>query len=83
MPFFCQYTVSNLRFALTVEPENEKIKQKLSWAQHQRQANLPTIPSTIGEELETNPFIRVDLPEIQVLCIAFMVFNHTLLQNKI
>lgn len=60
-----EYTVSNLRFALTVEPENEKMKQKLSWAQHQRQANLPTIPSTIGEELETNPFMRVDLPEIQ------------------
>ncbi|XP_008782702.2 hydroxyacylglutathione hydrolase cytoplasmic [Phoenix dactylifera] len=60
-----EYTVNNLRFALTVEPENEKIKQKLSWAQHQRQANLPTIPSTIGEELETNPFMRVDVAEIQ------------------
>ncbi|MQL79799.1 hypothetical protein Taro_012253 [Colocasia esculenta] len=65
---FCghEYTEKNLRFAATVEPENEKIQQKLSWSQHQRQANLPTIPSTIEEEFETNPFMRVDLPEIQI-----------------
>ena len=61
-----QYTVKNLQFALTVEPDNAKIQQKLSLAQQQRQAGLPTIPSTIEEEMETNPFIRVDLPEIQV-----------------
>nr|CAD1828898.1 unnamed protein product [Ananas comosus var. bracteatus] len=54
-----EYTEKNLRFALTVEPENEKISQKLSWAQHQRQDGLPTIPSTIGEEFETNPFMRL------------------------
>lgn len=61
-----QYTVKNLQFALTVEPDNARIQQKLSWAQQQRQAGLPTIPSTIEEELETNPFMRVDLPKIQV-----------------
>ncbi|KAK7833538.1 hydroxyacylglutathione hydrolase cytoplasmic [Quercus suber] len=60
-----EYTVKNLQFALTVEPDNVKIQQKLTWAQHQRQAGLATIPSTIEEELETNPFMRVDLPEIQ------------------
>lgn len=60
-----EYTVKNLQFALTVEPANEKIVQKLSWAQQQRQGNLPTIPSTIEDELETNPFMRVDLPELQ------------------
>ncbi|KAK4836684.1 hypothetical protein QYF36_026288 [Acer negundo] len=62
-----EYTVKNLQFALTVEPDNTKIQQKLSWAQQQRQAGLPTIPSTIEEEMETNPFIRVDLPELQKL----------------
>ncbi|KAF9595841.1 hypothetical protein IFM89_005327 [Coptis chinensis] len=62
-----EYTVKNLQFALTVEPDNEKIVQKLSWAQQQRQANLPTIPSTIQDEFETNPFMRVDIPELQVL----------------
>uniref|UniRef100_A0A7N0ZUQ3 hydroxyacylglutathione hydrolase n=1 Tax=Kalanchoe fedtschenkoi TaxID=63787 RepID=A0A7N0ZUQ3_KALFE len=60
-----EYTVKNLQFALTVEPENERISQKLAWAQRQRQGGLPTIPSTIGEEMETNPFMRVDLPEIK------------------
>ncbi|XP_072959464.1 hydroxyacylglutathione hydrolase cytoplasmic [Typha angustifolia] len=60
-----EYTKKNLQFALTVEPENEKISQKLLWAQHQHHAGLPTIPSSIGEEFETNPFMRVDLPEIQ------------------
>lgn len=61
-----QYTVKNLQFALTVEPENAKIAEKLLWAQNQRKSGSPTIPSTIAEELETNPFMRVDLPEIQV-----------------
>ncbi|RWR80528.1 hypothetical protein CKAN_00917100 [Cinnamomum micranthum f. kanehirae] len=60
-----EYTEKNLRFALTVDPDNAKTKEKLSWAQHQRQANLPTIPSSIGEEWETNPFMRVGIPELQ------------------
>ncbi|KAA8539720.1 hypothetical protein F0562_026412 [Nyssa sinensis] len=60
-----EYTVKNLQFALTVEPDNAKTVQKLSWAQHQRQAGLPTIPSTIEEEWQINPFMRVDLPELQ------------------
>lgn len=71
-----QYTEKNLKFALTIEPENEHIKQKYSWAQKQREANQPTIPSTIAEEFETNPFIRVDLPEIQVLICIYFLFNH-------
>lgn len=68
--------MKNLEFALTVEPNNEKIQQKLSWARQQRQANLPTIPSTLEEELETNPFMRVDNPEIQVIIsIRFTFLN--------
>ncbi|KAG0447664.1 hypothetical protein HPP92_028222 [Vanilla planifolia] len=60
-----EYTVNNLRFASTIEPYNEKISQKLQWAQQQRKANLPTIPSSIRDEFETNPFMRVDLPPLQ------------------
>ncbi|PWA57199.1 metallo-hydrolase/oxidoreductase superfamily protein [Artemisia annua] len=60
-----EYTVKNLQFAQTVEPDNAKISQKLSWAQQQRQSGLPTIPSTIETELEINPFMRADLPEVQ------------------
>nr|KYP72752.1 Hydroxyacylglutathione hydrolase cytoplasmic [Cajanus cajan] len=59
------YSVKNLQFALTLEPDNLRIQQKLAWAQNQRQAGQATIPSTIDDELETNPFMRVDLPELQ------------------
>lgn len=58
--------MKNLQFALTVEPDNVKIKEKLSWAQQQQEAGLPTVPSTIASEVETNPFMRADLPELQV-----------------
>ncbi|GAA0157981.1 hypothetical protein LIER_15124 [Lithospermum erythrorhizon] len=60
-----EYTVKNLQFALTVEPDNGKIAQKLSWAEQKRKDGLPTIPSTIEEEWETNPFMRVDLQVVQ------------------
>lgn len=64
--FNLQYTVKNLQFASTIEPENQRIAEKLGWAKQQRIKGLPTVPSTIEEELETNPFMRVDLPHIQV-----------------
>ncbi|KAL0359087.1 UNVERIFIED_CONTAM: Hydroxyacylglutathione hydrolase cytoplasmic [Sesamum angustifolium] len=60
-----EYTVKNLQFASTVEPDNVRISQKLSWAEQKKHTGLPTVPSTIEEELETNPFMRVDLPEVQ------------------
>lgn len=56
-----EYTVGNLRFALTVEPNNAPISNKLSWAQSVSQ----TVPSTIQSEFETNPFMRVDSVELQ------------------
>lgn len=55
-----EYTVNNLRFAESVEPENQDIKAKLQWASECRAANKPTVPSTIHSELLTNPFARVD-----------------------
>ncbi|KAL6526897.1 Hydroxyacylglutathione hydrolase cytoplasmic [Orobanche gracilis] len=60
-----EYTVKNLQFASTIEPDNVKISQKLSWAEQKRKSGLPTVPSTVEDELETNPFMRVDLTEIQ------------------
>ena len=58
---FCghEYTLSNLRFAEAVEPDNEAIRNKLSWAQAQREAGRPTVPSTLADERATNPFMRV------------------------
>ena len=63
---FCghEYTAQNLRFAATVEPDNEVIAKKLAWAQAQRAAGKPTVPSTMGEERDTNPFLRVAEPSV-------------------
>lgn len=55
-----EYTVSNLRFAAFAEPENEAVKQKLEVAQQMRSRGEPTVPSTLADELATNPFLRVD-----------------------
>lgn len=60
-----EYTVKNLQFGLTIEPDNAKIGNKLSWALGQRERGLPTVPSTIEDELSTNVFMRVDHPELQ------------------
>ena len=54
-----EYTVTNLKFAKTIEPENKDILDKLEWAQKKRANQEFTIPSTIDEELKTNPFMRV------------------------
>ncbi len=49
-----EYTVSNLEFALTVEPENAAVKKRLAETGN----NPRTVPSTIALEKETNPFLR-------------------------
>ncbi len=59
-----EYTVSNLMFASTVEPDNDAIAKKLEWARTQRAKGEWTTPSTIAEELETNPFVRVHHPTV-------------------
>lgn len=63
---FCghEYTVGNLRFALHAEPDNEAAIQKLKWAQSMRERAEPTVPSTIAEELQTNPFLRCSEPSL-------------------
>jgi len=60
-----EYTVKNLMFALHVEPSNTHIHEKLEWAKSRRERNLPTIPSTIGEEKMYNPFMRTHETTIQ------------------
>jgi hydroxyacylglutathione hydrolase len=50
--------VSNLRFALAVEPQSAALRARLARDQAKRDRGEPTLPSTIGEEHETNPFLR-------------------------
>lgn len=60
-----EYTVNNLKFAEHVEPDSKPVKEKLAWAQNQRLKGIPTIPSTIGEEKQYNPFMRVGEDRVQ------------------
>lgn len=53
-----EYTVSNLRFAVAAEPDNPRVAQRLAEAQALRERGLATVPSTIGEEKQSNPFLR-------------------------
>jgi hydroxyacylglutathione hydrolase len=53
-----EYTLSNLRFALTVDPHNEALQHRAFDEQEKREHDLPTLPSTIELEKATNPFLR-------------------------
>lgn len=53
-----EYTIHNLRFARLVEPDNDSVKKRLEQITAQREEGLPSTPSTIGIERETNPFLR-------------------------
>ena len=60
-----EYTEKNLRFALTLEPDNAALKTKHEWAQNQIKTGGTTTPTTIGSEKETNPFLRWNSPELR------------------
>jgi hydroxyacylglutathione hydrolase len=53
-----EYTLSNCRFALAVEPENEQLIRRSREVEEKRAAGLGTVPSRLGEELMVNPFLR-------------------------
>lgn len=53
-----EYTLSNARFAVTVEPDNEALAERLERVAAAREAGEITLPTTIGEERATNPFMR-------------------------
>ncbi len=59
-----EYTVSNLRFAAAVEPDNQGVALRMQDATARRGTRLPTVPSTIGLERGTNPFLRYTEPGI-------------------
>jgi hydroxyacylglutathione hydrolase len=63
---FCahEYTMSNLRFAQAVEPGNPALIERIATEQAKRDRHIPTVPSSIGVENATNPFLRYQQPEI-------------------
>ncbi|MBI5438185.1 MAG: hydroxyacylglutathione hydrolase [Nitrosomonadales bacterium] len=59
-----EYTAANLRFALACEPHNQDILRRIEQVAQQRAENLPTMPSSIALEKDTNPFLRCTRPEL-------------------
>lgn len=59
-----EYTLKNLEFALTVEPGNQVLRERHARVKAARARGESTVPATIAEEQETNPFLRWDSPEI-------------------
>ncbi len=60
-----EYTLSNLRFARAVEPDNAAVLEREARCTALRAQTLPTVPSTLAEELDTNPFLRCDEPAVR------------------
>jgi hydroxyacylglutathione hydrolase len=60
-----EYTEKNLRFALTLEPNNQRLKAKHEWAKKVASEGGATVPSTIEDEKQTNPFLRTDSAELR------------------
>ncbi len=60
-----EYTLANARFALTVEPDNPDLKARVASIEKARAKGEPTVPSTLAEEMATNPFLRAGLPEVK------------------
>jgi hydroxyacylglutathione hydrolase len=63
---FCahEYTMANIAFAETVEPNNQALVDYKHWANNQREKNTPTLPSNIQREMEVNPFLRCHSKEL-------------------
>jgi hydroxyacylglutathione hydrolase len=59
-----EYTVQNARFALTIEPDNAAVRELFERASASRTRDEPTVPSSIGDELRYNPFLRVAEPAV-------------------
>jgi hydroxyacylglutathione hydrolase len=59
-----EYTLSNLRFALAVEPGNVLLQERMRREEAKRDVGLPTVPSTLAEERATNPFLRAGEPAV-------------------
>lgn len=60
-----EYTLANLDFALTLEPNNTKLLNYYNRVKQLRSHNKPSLPTTIGQEKEINPFLRCEQATIK------------------
>jgi hydroxyacylglutathione hydrolase len=59
-----EYTASNVKFALTVEPDNAALKARAEEVTWLRTTNKPTIPTLLADEKKANVFLRADEPSV-------------------
>lgn len=60
-----EYTAANAKFALHADPENETLQAYAAEVEAKRARGEPTVPMRLARELETNPFLRADIPEMR------------------
>jgi hydroxyacylglutathione hydrolase len=59
-----EYTAANVKFALTVEPDNAALRARAEEVARLRAANKPTVPTLLGDEKKANVFLRADEPSV-------------------
>jgi hydroxyacylglutathione hydrolase len=64
--FHCghEYTQANIKFALTIEPDNPALQKRAAEVEELRAAGKPTLPQTLGAEKAANVFLRADIPSV-------------------
>jgi hydroxyacylglutathione hydrolase len=63
-----EYTITNLHFALSVDPANSELKKMMEWSQEQRIQKGPTVPTTMAWEKQANPFVRAESAVMIAAC---------------
>ena len=67
---FCthEYTLANLTFAAAVTPDDDAVAKRLDTVRQAREAGQITLPSTLEEEVRSNPFLRAHEPTLKRAC---------------
>ena len=74
-----EYTLSNLKFAMSIDGDNASLQQRFDEVKRDRAQDKPTVPTHLGIEKATNPFLRWDSPALQSIAgsdEASTVFAH-------
>jgi len=62
-----EYTLSNVRFALSIHPDNQDLQKYANWVENQEEEHRPTLPTKLLDQLKCNPFLQCDHEHFQKL----------------
>ena len=62
-----EYTLSNVKFALSIDPHNPDLQKYANWVKHQEEEHRPTLPTKLFDQLKCNPFLQCDHEHFQKL----------------